>query len=321
MKIENSKLLIGLRTWQNIFPAFLLSIMPLVFPCNAQVIPYDDFEDGASDWFVLSGDWDAVDGEYHQLHLGSNGGATAYGWDMISFAGVPMSDDYFVQVDVRLQQNFLTFGGWAGIVFHFQDDQNYELISLYWNSAYIATQLCGDHFCDAFFLEYWTFTDREWYLVSSEEFLGDAFASHQLTVHVEGTQLHFFVDEEYAFTSSDQTGFHDGAVGLYTEDTLASFDNWRFSDNPEILDIELLIGQVQSLGLANGITNSLLKKLDGAVKILADSMENNNVAAANLLAAFINAVQAQTGGNITWSDAEALVGQAEEIIDQLLVEE
>jgi hypothetical protein len=81
--------------------------------------------------------------------------------------------------------------------------------------------------------------------------------------------------------------------------------------------IQLLIDQIKSLNLQSGIENSLDAKLDATEQALSDLRENNDVAAINALQAFINAVEAQRGKEIPEGDADALIADAQEIIDVL----
>lgn len=75
-----------------------------------------------------------------------------------------------------------------------------------------------------------------------------------------------------------------------------------------------LVDAVANLNASKGIINSFDAKLDAAKQALADTNENNDVAAMNiLLNAFINAVEAQRGKKLTDEEADDLVGRAEEI--------
>ena len=81
--------------------------------------------------------------------------------------------------------------------------------------------------------------------------------------------------------------------------------------------IQQLIAQVEVLNLQQGINSSLDVKLDAAFQALDDINANNDVAAINALEAFINAVEAQRGKQITEMDADALIAMAEDIIAML----
>ena len=72
-----------------------------------------------------------------------------------------------------------------------------------------------------------------------------------------------------------------------------------------------LIEDVTGLNLPGGIENSLLVKLEGALRKLEDG---NDVAAMNNLNAFIKEVEAQTGKKIPLDVADSLIDAAETII-------
>jgi hypothetical protein len=75
--------------------------------------------------------------------------------------------------------------------------------------------------------------------------------------------------------------------------------------------VSRLMDMVRALGLDHGIENSLLAKLGNAL----DAMERGNYhAAENMLNAFINEVQAQSGKKINASDADVLIQWALDII-------
>ncbi len=91
---------------------------------------------------------------------------------------------------------------------------------------------------------------------------------------------------------------------------------YEFLPGPvEVLDI--LVEEVIGLGLQQGIENGLLAKLYSAMQALEDDNDNNDAAAINSLEAFINTVEAQRGKKISESEADILVGAAQEIIDLL----
>jgi hypothetical protein len=81
--------------------------------------------------------------------------------------------------------------------------------------------------------------------------------------------------------------------------------------------VEDLSEAVEALDLPRGTANSLQAKLDAAKKKLTDDNQNNDVAAINALEAFINEVEAQRGKKIPETDADALIGLAQAIIDLL----
>ena len=78
-----------------------------------------------------------------------------------------------------------------------------------------------------------------------------------------------------------------------------------------------LIDDVISLNLQTGISNSFDAKLDAVFDALDDINENNDVSAVNALYAFINAVEAQRGKQISEADADDLIAAAQAIITAL----
>jgi parallel beta-helix repeat protein len=81
--------------------------------------------------------------------------------------------------------------------------------------------------------------------------------------------------------------------------------------------INQLIEQVMSLNLSQGTENSLVSKLESAKGPLEDQNPNNDGAAVNSLGAFINAVEAQRGKEVSEQDADSLIAAAQQIIDLL----
>jgi hypothetical protein len=78
-----------------------------------------------------------------------------------------------------------------------------------------------------------------------------------------------------------------------------------------------LLEEVGGLGLPGGIENSLMAKLNAALRALEDENENNDAAAVNTLEAFINAVETHRGKKIPEAEADALIAAAQEIIELL----
>ena len=83
---------------------------------------------------------------------------------------------------------------------------------------------------------------------------------------------------------------------------------------PEALT-QLLSLEVLELDLPNGLTNSLLKKLDGAIAKLEDGKIQP---AVGKLGEFIDHVEAQRGKKIDGADADGLVADAQAIIDAVM---
>jgi PKD repeat protein/uncharacterized protein (AIM24 family) len=81
--------------------------------------------------------------------------------------------------------------------------------------------------------------------------------------------------------------------------------------------IQNLTDLVQTYNLQQGIENSLDQKLQNAVDSLTAENSGNRQDAINKLQAFISAVQAQSGNQITVDQANVLIQDAQEIIDIL----
>ncbi len=92
-----------------------------------------------------------------------------------------------------------------------------------------------------------------------------------------------------------------------------------FAPDPIIAAIEELIATVVSLNLQQGIENALDAKLDASIQALDDVNQNNDVAAFNMLNAFIQNVEAQRGSHLTDAAADQLVAGAQAIIDLLTI--
>jgi len=75
--------------------------------------------------------------------------------------------------------------------------------------------------------------------------------------------------------------------------------------------IERLIAKVRSLNLHKGTENSLIAKLESAIKSLDKGKDN---AAVNKLGAFVNEVEAQSGKKIGADDASDLIADVARII-------
>jgi hypothetical protein len=71
------------------------------------------------------------------------------------------------------------------------------------------------------------------------------------------------------------------------------------------------------LNLQKGISNSLDAKLGTALNALDDINTNNDDAAINTLEAFISAVEAQRGKEISEPDADGLIQAGVNIINML----
>jgi hypothetical protein len=82
-----------------------------------------------------------------------------------------------------------------------------------------------------------------------------------------------------------------------------------------------LIQHVKSLNLPKGLSGSLLAKLENFDKAYRHRNAHDKSAANNLLEAFINEVQANSGKKIAPADATALIAEAQKIINLLNIEE
>jgi PKD repeat protein len=74
-----------------------------------------------------------------------------------------------------------------------------------------------------------------------------------------------------------------------------------------------IITEIEDLDLLDGIENSLVSKMDNAIK----SISNDRPSASGQLGAFINEVEAQRGKELTDEEADALIAMAQWIIDNL----
>lgn len=113
------------------------------------------------------------------------------------------------------------------------------------------------------------------------------------------------------------------AAGIYTV-TLTVIDNDGASHTattsvdiasiaPEEM-IENLVNEIDDMDLPKGIKNSLTASLDTAMKVLNDSNQKNDVAAINVLKAFIKKVEAQCDKKIPEEVADELIAKAQDII-------
>lgn len=84
-----------------------------------------------------------------------------------------------------------------------------------------------------------------------------------------------------------------------------------------IVRLRDLATAVLSLNLRTGIENSLDVKLQSAISAIDDLSENNDIAAINSLGAFINAVEAQMGKELSDEEADYLIETANSIIAQI----
>lgn len=89
--------------------------------------------------------------------------------------------------------------------------------------------------------------------------------------------------------------------------------NTETAADPVVLLLDL-VDTVSELNIQHGIENSLDSKLDRAIEALVDVSMGNNGSAINVMQAFINAVEAQSGNQIPTSDATMLTDFAADLI-------
>jgi hypothetical protein len=86
---------------------------------------------------------------------------------------------------------------------------------------------------------------------------------------------------------------------------------------PEIM-VETLGDELDAMELPEGLDNSLIKSLNTTTKVLEDSNPKNDVAAINILEAFINKLEAQQGKKIPSDIVDELILKAQEIITAII---
>ncbi len=90
--------------------------------------------------------------------------------------------------------------------------------------------------------------------------------------------------------------------------------------SPEEL-MNSLIKHVQSLNLAAGLTNSLVSRVQEAIKALHNLNARDKSAADNILNSFVSTVSGQSGKKIPANDAATLMEEAQRIIQLLTIQE
>ena len=140
----------------------------------------------------------------------------------------------------------------------------------------------------------------------------------------DGTIVSYDWDFGDGETGSGVSPAHNyAAAGIYTV-TLTVIDNdgaghtattsVDIANMPPEEMIEDLIDEIDVMDLPEGIKNSLTASLDTAMKVLEDSNQKNDVAAINVLKAFIKKVEAQCDKKIPEEVADDLITKAQEII-------
>lgn len=123
------------------------------------------------------------------------------------------------------------------------------------------------------------------------------------------------VTGSHIYTSA---GVYTVTMTLTDDDGASDTDTATVTVMGPVEAIQDLVSVIQDIDLPHGTENSLISKLENALKSLE---KENEGAAINQLEAFINAVEAQRGKKITDDDADALIATAQLIIDLIGGEE
>ena len=129
-------------------------------------------------------------------------------------------------------------------------------------------------------------------------------------VYVAGTTE----SSDFPVTSEAYDTSYNGSGDAFVA-RLPAYLSWRPAD--PAARTQGLIETVLDLGLHHGTENSLVKKLDGALKKLNDCNPNNDHVALGKLNAFINEVEAQRGKKISEDGADELIAEASLIVQLL----
>jgi len=99
-----------------------------------------------------------------------------------------------------------------------------------------------------------------------------------------------------------------------TPDVLVAFDNFLVNAGQIYTPVDQMIEFIKSMGLQQGIERSLIAKLENGLEAL---MRGQRQVAINILNAFINEVEAQSGKGIAEPLANILIANAETMISRL----
>ena len=121
--------------------------------------------------------------------------------------------------------------------------------------------------------------------------------------------------------------FMDGAVELTYEvlqlGSHTGFDSFAIDFSELVLEptvlgrTEILAEMVVAFDLPSGLENALLATLNPAISLLENENSEDDIAAINMLLAFLKKVEAKTGRDITKSEADYLTGQVLDILAAL----
>lgn len=139
---------------------------------------------------------------------------------------------------------------------------------------------------------------------------------------LDGTIVSYDWDfDDGIFGSGETTTHFYTSAGTYTVTLTVMDDDGATETDTAIVTVQTpaeatqdLISDVEDLNLPGGTENSLVSKLENAIKSLDKGQEN---AAINQLNAFINQVEAQKGKKITDEEADQLIAIAQWIIDNV----
>ncbi|MEM1144523.1 MAG: chitobiase/beta-hexosaminidase C-terminal domain-containing protein, partial [Pseudomonadota bacterium] len=194
------------------------------------VLPFtDDFSDGNSDGWSFVDDtlipsvWSVVSGELQQIsNVGSNASAGALDglYHLASYALLQNATalaDYRFEVDVQLNSEF---GEECGVMWRYQNDQNYYRVSFSLRDGFGLLQKR---------------TSGSWTTLAKNGRGLEKGRSYSLRIDVVGSNMHVSVDGEKVFATHDSS-LSSGSVTLYGRNQCA-FDDVSLTDVPLVPSI------------------------------------------------------------------------------------